>query len=91
VVHVVGGGSQNKLLNTFTANACGRPIIAGPIEATVLGNVLVQARSHGEIRSLTDIRNVVRGSTEMTQFDPADVSAWGDVRGRFAEICKKKV
>jgi rhamnulokinase len=91
VVHVVGGGSQNKLLNTFTANACGRPVTAGPIEATVLGNVLVQARSHGEIRSLTDIRNVVRASTEMVQFDPVDVSAWKDVRGRFAEICKKKV
>jgi rhamnulokinase len=90
VVHVVGGGSQNKLLNAFTASACGRPVTAGPIEATVLGNVLVQTRTHGEIRSLTDIRAVVRGSTEMTQFDPADVSAWKDVRGRFAELCKQK-
>ena len=52
VLHVVGGGSRNKLLNPFTANAGDRPVIAGPVEATVIGNLLVQARSHGEIRSL---------------------------------------
>src|SRR5262249_51947941 len=52
VIHVVGGGSQNELLNQFTADACGRPVIAGPVEATALGNVLVQARTVGEVGSL---------------------------------------
>jgi rhamnulokinase len=89
-VHIVGGGSRNKLLNSFTANACGRPVIAGPVEATVLGNLLVQARSHGEIRSLADIRSAVRDSIEVVQHDPADTSAWQEARGRFAELSKAK-
>ncbi len=90
VLHIVGGGSQNKVLNAFTAGACGRPVTAGPIEATVFGNVLVQARTNGEIRSLADIRSVVRGSSEMIQYEPADVPAWRDASGRFAELRKLK-
>lgn len=89
-LHIVGGGSQNNLLNAFTANACGRPVLAGPIEATVFGNVLVQARTHGELRSLADIRAVVRGSSEMKQFEPGDVAAWQEARGRFAALSQKK-
>lgn len=89
-VHIVGGGSRNKLLNSFTANACGRPVIAGPVEATVLGNLLVQARSHGEIRSLVDIRSAVRESSEVVQFEPAESVAWKDARGRFAELSKAR-
>jgi rhamnulokinase len=90
MVHVVGGGSRNKTLNSFTASACGRPVIAGPVEATVLGNVLVQARSNGEIRSLADIRSIVRESSEVVQFEPDNAAAWKDARGRFAELCKHK-
>jgi rhamnulokinase len=90
MLHIVGGGSQNKLLNSFTATASGRPVLAGPIEATVFGNVLVQARTHGEIRSLADIRAVVRASSEMTQFEPADAAAWDQARDRFATLGQKK-
>jgi hypothetical protein len=64
-------------------------VLTGPVEATVFGNVLVQARSHGEIRSLSDIRSVSRASSEIVQHDPADASAWSEARGRFAEICKR--
>jgi rhamnulokinase len=85
-VHVVGGGSRNQLLNQFTANACGRPVIAGPVEATVFGNLLVQARSQGEIKTLADIRAAVRASSEVTQCDPENASAWQDARGRFAKL-----
>ena len=88
VLHIVGGGSQNKLLNQFTANAAARPVLAGPVEATVLGNLLVQARSHGELRSLADIRTVIRTSSEPGLHEPADTSAWQAARGRYAEICK---
>ena len=49
VVHLVGGGSRNALLCQLTADACGRPVVAGPVEATAIGNVLVQARAHGLI------------------------------------------
>jgi len=90
VLHIVGGGSQNKLLNQFAANACARPVLAGPVEATVLGNVLVQARSHGELRTLADIRSVIRNSRETGQHEPANAPAWSDARGRFAGICKRK-
>lgn len=90
VVHVVGGGSRNNLLNSFTASACGRPVVTGPVEATVLGNLLVQARSHGEIRSLADIRSAVLASSEVVQHDPDNAAAWRDARGRFAALGKRK-
>jgi rhamnulokinase len=90
VVHIVGGGSRNKVLNPFAASACGRPVVTGPIEATVLGNLLVQARSHGELHSLGEIRSAVRESSEVIQYEPENVAAWQDARGRFAELCKRK-
>jgi rhamnulokinase len=90
VMHIVGGGSQNKLLNQFAANASGRTVLAGPVEATVFGNVLVQARSQGEIRSLADIRSVVRASRELGQHDPADTAVWSEARGRFTGLCQRK-
>lgn len=86
VIHVVGGGSQNALLNQFTANACGKPVLAGPVEATGLGNVLVQARSSGEIATLADLRAVVRASTEITEYEPADQRQWREACERFAHM-----
>jgi len=90
-VHVVGGGSRNQLLNQFTANACGRPVVAGPVEATVFGNLLVQARSHGEIKTLADIRAAVRASSDVTQCEPENAAAWQDARGRFGKLRERKV
>jgi len=90
MIHVVGGGSRNKVLNPFTASACGRPVICGPVEATVFGNVLVQARSHGEIGTLADIRAAVRESSEVIQYDPDNSAAWQDARGRFAKLRDRK-
>jgi rhamnulokinase len=71
VVHMVAGGSQNVLLCQQTANAVGIPVIAGPVEATALGNVLIQARSHGAApSSLEDLREIVASSTELRRFEP---------------------
>lgn len=86
VIHIVGGGTKNELLNQFTANACGRPVVTGPVEATALGNVLVQARTSGEIGSLAEIRDVVRRSSEMKQYLPQDSSSWQAANARFAEL-----
>jgi rhamnulokinase len=88
VIHVVGGGSRNELLNEFTANACDRPVLAGPVEATVLGNLLVQAHASGEKVSLEEIRTIVRESTELREFqpEPATRSAWLEARGRFMRL-----
>jgi rhamnulokinase len=71
VVHVVGGGSQNALLCQLTADACGRPVLAGPVEATALGNLLVQARTHGVVHGdLAALRARVRATTRMHQYLP---------------------
>lgn len=86
VIHVVGGGSQNELLNQFTANACGRPVIAGPIEATALGNVLVQARTAGALSTLAEMRTVVRASSELKRYEPREESAWSAAYSRFVEL-----
>ncbi len=85
-IHVVGGGSQNDLLNQMTADACGRPVVAGPIEATALGNVLVQARAAGEIGSLAEIRGVVRASSVLRQCEPSDTAAWDAAAERLAQF-----
>ena len=87
VIHIVGGGTQNQLLNQFTADACGRPVFAGPIEATALGNVLLQARAAGDISSLAEIREVVRSSETIGEYTPRDASAWQDAWGRFQGLC----
>lgn len=89
VVHVVGGGGKNELLNQFTADACGCPVIAGPTEGTALGNVLIQARTSGEIGSLAEIRQVVTASSELRQFDPADRADWDAADARLAEFMKR--
>lgn len=86
VLHIVGGGTQNELLNQFTANACGRPVIAGPIEATALGNVLLQARTAGALATLGDMRAVVRASSTLRTFEPRDQAAWGAAYSRFREL-----
>ena len=72
VIHVVGGGSQNELLCRLTANAAGRPVIAGPVEATALGNVLVQARACGAApAALDDLRALVAASIPLRRYEPA--------------------
>jgi rhamnulokinase len=70
VIHVVGGGSRNPLLNQLAANRCGRRLVAGPVETTVLGNVLSQARAAGELQSLAQMRQVVRSGSELQVFEP---------------------
>jgi len=75
VVHVVGGGSRNALLCQLTADACGLPIVTGPVEATALGNVLVQARAHGQLTGdLESLRALVRATQPLRRFEPAPTS-----------------
>jgi rhamnulokinase len=69
-IHVVGGGSQSNILNQFTADACHRPVIAGPVEATAMGNLLTQARADGELDSLAQMREIVRASCKPQEFAP---------------------
>jgi rhamnulokinase len=86
VLHVVGGGARNELLNRFTSEACGVPVVAGPVEATALGNVLIQARTAGDIGSLAEIREIVRRSSELTTFPPRDAASWDQAAERFQQL-----
>jgi rhamnulokinase len=84
VIHIVGGGSKSAILNQFTADACQRPVIAGPVEATAMGNLLVQVRASGELASLAEMREVVRKSGDVATYRPGQPAAWEDASGRFA-------
>lgn len=70
VLHIVGGGSRNHLLNQLTADACNRHVVAGPAESSALGNVLVQARSMGDIPAGLSVRQIARNSSRLTEFTP---------------------
>lgn len=82
-IHIVGGGTQNKLLCQLAADATGRTVIAGPIEATAIGNVLVQAMGKGYVASLDEARSIVRNSFEMITYEPRPSSAIEAAYKRF--------
>lgn len=85
VIHIVGGGIQNELLCQFTADAAGRPVVAGPAEATAAGNLLVQALGLGWLDSVDDIRQVVRASFSPRTYEPAPArDGWDEAFGRLS-------
>jgi rhamnulokinase len=86
VIHIVGGGTKNQLLNQMTANACGRPVVAGPVEATAIGNLLVQAMAVGAVKSLAEARQIVRQNFELTRYEPEDVTKWDKAYARYMGI-----
>jgi rhamnulokinase len=87
VIHVVGGGSQNELLCQFAADACDRPVLAGPVEATAIGNVLVQAIGLGLLRTLAEAREVVRQSFAVKTYTPQNPQTWQEPYERFLKLC----
>ena len=78
-VHVVGGGVQNKLLCQMIADAANRPVVAGPIEATAIGNLLVQLMAHDGRVDLRSVRQVVRDSFDPVTYEPRAADAWDEV------------
>ena len=86
VLHVVGGGAKNELLCEWTAAAAERPVSAGPAEATLVGNLLVQAIALGDLASLADAREVVGRSFEPHVHEPSACDAWREARERFATV-----
>jgi rhamnulokinase len=86
VIHIVGGGTQNELLNQMTANATGLPVVTGPIEATVIGNALVQLIALGEIADLRQARQVVAGMDELRNYDPRETAVWDDFYDRYKNL-----
>jgi sugar (pentulose or hexulose) kinase len=86
VVHIVGGGTQNKLLNQFAANATGRRVVAGPIEATAIGNILMQMLAVGQISTLSEGREIVRRSFPVDSYQPQETAAWAEAYQRMLKL-----
>jgi rhamnulokinase len=86
VVHIVGGGTQNRLLNQFTANATGRRVVTGPVEATAIGNILMQMLAVGQISTLSEGRELVRRSFPVETYQPEGDEAWEAAYERFVKL-----
>ena len=87
-IHIVGGGCQDKLLNQFTANALGVPVLASPVEATGLGNIMAQLMADGSITSLTEGREIVANSSLVDRYEPEDSEAWKNARATFDQLTR---
>lgn len=85
-VHIIGGGTKNRLLNQFTADATGRTVITGPVEATAIGNVLMQSIGLGHLGSLSEARAVVRASFEVEEFNPGPRERWDAAYARLLKL-----
>jgi rhamnulokinase len=89
VVHVIGGGAMNEFLCRLTANVSRRPVLAGPVEAAALGNILVQLHTFGEVGSAAEMRELVRLSTEIRIFEPdPDAGRWDGLYDRFLNVAR---
>ncbi len=85
-LHVIGGGSRNELLNQWTANAVGIPVIAGPSEATAIGNVMVQVLAAGAARNIASMRQLINRSIPLKTFYPQDMEDWNTVYLHFKQL-----
>ena len=88
VIHMVGGGIQNTLLCQMAADATGRPVLAGPTEATAIGNIIMQAVGAGELASLAEARELVRRSVEIRQYEPRHTDGWDEAYARYARLMR---
>jgi len=87
-IQIIGGGSRNRLLNRFAADATGRTIIAGPVEATALGNVAVQMVATGAIGSVAEARRLIERSFPTDRVEPADADRWDVHYRRFRDYVR---
>lgn len=85
-IHIVGGGSRNMLLCQFTADACARRVLAGPVEATAIGNIMTQAMAQGLVASRAEIRQVIAASSPPEAYEPQNAAGWDAARARLNDI-----
>ena len=85
-IHVVGGGTKERVLCQFTADACGVPVYAGPVEATAIGNIAVQMMALGEISSLGEARAIIARSFETVRYEPVNTALWDDAFVRYEKL-----
>ncbi len=89
VLHIIGGGSKNTLLNSFTANALQIPVIAGPDEASAIGNIMIQSVGAGCYSTLEEIRNVVENSFQLKSYEPSGKESWDKAFKQFVQILQE--
>ncbi|MFV1964143.1 MAG: rhamnulokinase family protein [Pirellulaceae bacterium] len=89
-IHIVGGGTQNRLLCQMAADACNRHVLAGPVEATAIGNVMMQAVAGGDVASIAEARKVIRDSFPMHEYDPQNAGPWDEAFERFEKIVHRQ-
>ncbi len=85
-IHIVGGGTQNKQLCQAAADACGRRVVTGPIEATAIGNLMMQAVAAGDVAGIAQAREVIRNSFPVEEYEPRNCGAWDEAWGRFERL-----
>jgi len=88
-IHIVGGGTKNKQLCQAAADACGRLVVTGPIEATAIGNLMMQAVAAGDVANIQEAREVIRKSFDVVEFTPQNHDLWNDAYDRFVKIIDK--
>jgi rhamnulokinase len=86
-IHIVGGGTQNRRLCQYTADACGRRVLAGPVEATATGNLAVQLIADGALESIAQAREVIRRSFAVEEYQPQNRAAWDEAYTKFQALC----
>lgn len=90
VIHMVGGGTKDNLLCRMTANACNVNVVAGPVEATVFGNVAMQFIAGGEIADISEARKVIADSQPLITYTPADAAQWDEAYARFTAVLESQ-
>ena len=91
VIHIIGGGCQNKLLCQLAADATGRQVVSGPVEATAIGNIMMQALTMGYVGSIAEARDLIRRSFDVVTYEPEATAGWDDIYDRYLEIMEKTV
>jgi len=89
-IHIVGGGTQNRQLCQAAADACGRRVLAGPVEATAIGNLMMQAVAAGDVASIAQAREVIRNSFAVEEYQPREPAAWEGAFGKFLKIVETR-
>ena len=91
VLHIIGGGSLNKYLNQFTADACNVEVLAGPQECTAIGNIMLQAKASGDVADIWQMRQIIANSVEMVPYHPSgDKAAWNQAYEKYLTITNQK-
>ena len=89
-LHVIGGGSLNKYLNQFTANATGATVLAGPQEGTAIGNIMLQAQAAGLVKDIWEMRGIIANSLDLVKYEAADKAAWDEAYEKYLRITNNK-